>query len=116
MIVANGGRCGGRIGRCRRIGRILQQQLLDLEDVDVLVEAGTGIVTVVYSRAVAVVASVGGGRGTHAQASKAVQIVASTTNMMMMMMMMIMVLSNLMILLLLLLMIEMRMVIWRRRY
>lgn len=113
MIVANGGRCGGRIGRCRRIGRILQQQLLDLEDVDVLVEAGTGIVTVVYSRAVAVVASVGGGRGTHAQASKAVQIVASTTNMMMMMMMMIMVLSNLMILLLLLLMIEMRMVIWR---
>lgn len=106
MIVANGGRYGGRGGRCRRIGRILQQQLLDLEDVDVLVETGSGVGPVVYSRAEVVVASVGGGCGTHAQPSKAVYIVAATTKMMMMMMVMIMVLNNLMILLLLL-MIEM---------
>lgn len=36
---ANGGRRGDR----GRIGGILQQELLDLEDVDVLVEAGTGV-------------------------------------------------------------------------
>lgn len=61
MIVANGGRCGGRCGRCRRVGRILQQQLLHLEDVDVLVEAGTGVGAVVYSCTVVGVASVGDG-------------------------------------------------------
>lgn len=73
VVAANGGRRAGRVGRCRRVGGILQQQLLDLEDVDVLVEAGTGVGTVVYSRSVVVVASVGGdGRGSSAQATKAV--------------------------------------------
>lgn len=61
MVVANGGRRGGRVGRCGRTGGILQQQLLDLEDVDVLVEASPGVGPVVYSHSVAVVTSVGGG-------------------------------------------------------
>lgn len=120
VVAANGGRRGGRgSGRCRRTGRILQQKLLDLEDVDVLVETGTGDGPIVYSRSVAAVTSVGGGGcGSSAQTCKAVQAVARW-----MVLVSRMVLSNLVVLLLLLMlvMIEMRMVmimmmvIWRSR-